>query len=400
MASLTIIVEGVEQRVPLENAAVTLGRGLESDVRLKDIKASRRHCQVVKTAKGYQCVDLSSGNGTYVNGVQIKTQMLGSGDKITIGSTTILFEETAKPAVSSKAPTSKIPVAAPPAPSKTATAKIQVAPTRRTTSRAEGSKPVSQGALKPVASSPSKSGTRVGKTTGRAPTVRPSRPTADAPRRKSPVIALVAGGAAVLLLAVGGFFFFGSKDNSDDVRSRVDHLMKKAHEAEVAGKTDLAIQDYNKALKLCQGDLLKQKAQDITRLLAQLEASRAPAPALKPDPKQPEKKGPDAQARRTEITQKYKLTGEDADWGGALKEWNDFLSKKPAADAETVAQAEIRSIQGKAKADLDRLRKKAAALAQENKMAEAVALLKQQQARFEGSEVLPDLEAAIKQYDR
>src|SRR5688572_4718496 len=94
MASLTIVVDGVEQRFPLESAAVTLGRGLESDIRLKDIKASRRHCQIVKTPRGYQCVDLSSGNGTYVNGVQIKQQLLDAGDKITIGSTTIAFEET------------------------------------------------------------------------------------------------------------------------------------------------------------------------------------------------------------------------------------------------------------------------------------------------------------------
>ena len=93
MASLTVVVEGVEQKIPLEAASVTLGRGLESDVRLKDIKASRRHCQVVKTSKGYQCVDLSSGNGTYVNGIQIKSQALNPGDKITIGSTTILFED-------------------------------------------------------------------------------------------------------------------------------------------------------------------------------------------------------------------------------------------------------------------------------------------------------------------
>src|SRR5947207_4338513 len=164
MASLTIVVEGAEQKVPLQSATVTLGRGLESDVRLKDIKASRRHCQIVKTAKGYQCVDLSSGNGTYVNGVQIKTQMLGSGDRITIGSTTISFEDAAaapkppsspaRPAVSAKAPTAKLPMiaAAPHSPApKIATESVPVAPTRRTTERVEAVKSASQGALRPVA---------------------------------------------------------------------------------------------------------------------------------------------------------------------------------------------------------------------------------------------------------
>jgi len=403
MASLTIVVDGVEQKIPLESAAVTLGRGLESDVRLKDIKASRRHCQVVKTPKGYQCVDLSSGNGTYVNGVQIKSQMLASGDTITVGSTTILFAETAAPAVSSKAATGKIPVAAPPppAPSKTATAKIPVAPTRRTTSRVESAKPASQGALKPAAPLPSKSGTRMGRATGRTPSVRPARPSAEGRRSKSPVIAIAAG-AVVLAAAVGGFFLFRSKDNSEEIRSRVEHLMKKAHDEEAAGKTDLALQDYTKALQLCQGDLFKQKARDITGLMAQLELSRAPAPVPKPVPLEPEKKGPDAQARKSEIDRKYKLTGDgaEADWGGALKDWNEFLEKKPAGEAAAIAQKEIRSIQAKAKTELDGLRKKATALAQDNRMAEAVALLKKRLTRFEGSEALPDLEALIRQYDR
>jgi hypothetical protein len=122
---------------------------------------------------------------------------------------------------------------------------------------------------------------------------------------------------------------------------------------------------------------------------------------VKQDSKDPApEKGPDAKARRSEIHQKYKLAGDDADWGGAVKEWNDFLAKKPAGEAASFAQEDLRAIQGKAKADLDRLRKKADGLAQENKMAEAVSLLKQQLSRFEGTEVLPDLDAAIKKYDR
>src|SRR5438067_4023672 len=158
MASLAIVVDGVEQRFPLETAAVTLGRGLESDLRLKDIKASRRHCQIVKSPKGYQCVDLSSGNGTYVNGVQIKSQLLSSGDKITVGSTTITFEDAAsRPAakpVAPKAATGKMPVAAAArvepvaASSKSATARIAtenvpVAPTRKATARVEAVKSAS-----------------------------------------------------------------------------------------------------------------------------------------------------------------------------------------------------------------------------------------------------------------
>src|ERR1043166_4589066 len=82
MASITIVTEGGEESHPLGAAAVVLGRGLESDVRLKDIKASRRHCQIVKTPQGFQIVDLSSGNGTFVNGVQVRQQLLAPGDKL------------------------------------------------------------------------------------------------------------------------------------------------------------------------------------------------------------------------------------------------------------------------------------------------------------------------------
>jgi tetratricopeptide (TPR) repeat protein len=323
-----------------------------------------------------------------------------------VGSTTILFVEEAKPAVSAKAATGKIPVAAPaaPAPSKTATAKIPVAPTRRTTSRVEAAKPASQGALKPASSMSSKSGTRVAKATGRTPSARPARPASGAPpKKKSPVIAIAAG--VVVLLAIGvAVVLLRSKDTSEETRSRVEHLMKKAHDEEAAGKIDLAIQDYNKALQLCQGDLFKQKARDITGLVAQLERSRAPVPAPvpRPDPQVPEKKGPDAQAFKSEVDQKYKLTGDaaTADWGAALKDWSDFLEKKPAGDAAALAQKEIRAIQANAKTELERLRKKAAALDKDNRMAEAVALLKQHLGRFEGTEALPELEALIKKYDR
>src|SRR5262245_6324925 len=93
MASITFLTDGVEQRYPVDGAGVTLGRGLESDIRLKDIQSSRRHCQIVKTPRGFEVVDLSSGNGTFINGVQVKQQVLNPGDKIQIGSTTITFHD-------------------------------------------------------------------------------------------------------------------------------------------------------------------------------------------------------------------------------------------------------------------------------------------------------------------
>jgi hypothetical protein len=430
MASLTIVVDGAEQKIPLQSATVTLGRGLESDVRLKDIKASRRHCQIVKTAKGYQCVDLSSGNGTYVNGVQIKTHMLGSGDRITIGSTTISFEDgaprapepaAARPAVSAKAPTAKLPVVAAPAPRppapKAAPEGVPVAPTQRSTARVEAVKSASQGALKPVSqgglkpvdpakAGGAKPGTRVNKS-GRLQTARPSRPAAEAPRKKSPAL-LIAAAVVVLLLGAGAFFLFGSHDGDDKVRTQIDQLVKKAEKADKADHLDEAIQAYGKALELCQGDRYKLRASEIKKLLDALEARRsagsAAAGAGSKETAAPEK-GPDFQAKKTEIAARHKLGADPsgANWAAALKDWNDFLKGKLPADTKAKAEGEIRALQAKAKEDAERLCKKADALAQENKMAEAVDLIKQQLFRFDHPDLKDlheELESSLKKYDK
>ena len=426
MASLTIIVDGTEQRYPLDSAAVTLGRGLESDIRLKDIKASRRHCQIVKTTRGYQCVDLSSGNGTYVNGVQIKTQMLDGGDKITIGSTTISFEDAAKgppPAkpVSSKGPTAKLPVvsASAPASAKTATGKIgagvQAPATRKSTvkveavkSASQALKPVSQGALKPVsqgglkpATQPvSKSASRLGKPVSGTRGTRPRPATPEAGPKKSPVL-LIAIAVGVLALGGGAAWYF-TRDGADQVGVQINQLIKKAETAEKEEKFAAAVADYRKALELCQGDRYKYQARDIAGRLKHLEARPGgDAPKTDPAPKEPEK-GLDLQAKRMEISDKYKLAGDPAaaDWSGAVKEWTDLSKGKPAGDLKSKIDVEIKAIHAKAKQDLDRLRKKAETLAQENKMAEAVDILKQQKPRFEHTDLYADLDAAIKQHEK
>jgi pSer/pThr/pTyr-binding forkhead associated (FHA) protein len=404
MASLTIVVEGVEQKVPLESASVTLGRGLESDVRLKDIKASRRHCQVVKTPKGYQCVDLSSGNGTYVNGIQIKSQMLSPGDKITIGSTTVIFEDAPRSAVSSKAGTAKLPVVAAPAPAKAAsprvaTAKVQVAPTKRTTERREPAKSGSQAAIKPATHPVSKSGSRLGRISGRTAPSRPPRPPMEAPAKKSPLL-LAGGVAVVVLLGAGAFFFFRPKDNGDQVRDQIEQFMKKGDAAKSEERYEAAVLEYRKAFDLCQGDRYKIRASEISKLIAQIESRKGPASSTKIEKKEAPNKDGEFQAKKMEIVEKHKLSDPaSADWGGALRDWTEFAAHKAPADTLR-EQAEIRVLQAKAQEDASRLKEKADALTKENKMAEAVDLLKRQSGRFEGTDAKVELDAAIRQLDK
>ncbi len=78
------------------SAAVTvLGRDASADLVIDDPGVSRRHAEVRITHDGpHQQVivrDLGSTNGSYVNGDQVGTEQLGEGDRLTIGSTTLIF---------------------------------------------------------------------------------------------------------------------------------------------------------------------------------------------------------------------------------------------------------------------------------------------------------------------
>jgi len=74
----------------LERDRTVLGRGDKVDVRLIDDGISREHAQIVKEGDQLFVEDLGSTNGTYCNGERVKRHALAEGDKILIGSTTIL----------------------------------------------------------------------------------------------------------------------------------------------------------------------------------------------------------------------------------------------------------------------------------------------------------------------
>jgi diguanylate cyclase (GGDEF)-like protein len=84
--------------IPLEREEVILGRALEADVRINDPKVSRKHARIntirdpKKKNNSYTLTDLSSRNGTLLNGGKIKTETLQTGDKITIGEHILRFE--------------------------------------------------------------------------------------------------------------------------------------------------------------------------------------------------------------------------------------------------------------------------------------------------------------------
>jgi diguanylate cyclase (GGDEF)-like protein len=67
-----------------------MGRGDKVDVRLVDEGISREHAQLVQQGDKVILEDLGSTNGTFCNGTRVQRQPLAHGDKILLGSTTIL----------------------------------------------------------------------------------------------------------------------------------------------------------------------------------------------------------------------------------------------------------------------------------------------------------------------
>jgi diguanylate cyclase (GGDEF)-like protein len=84
--------------IPLERSQVTIGRALEADVRINDLRASRLHARINSTLDietdetVYSITDLSSTNGTLLNGELITEAPLNDGDKIVIGDHLFRFD--------------------------------------------------------------------------------------------------------------------------------------------------------------------------------------------------------------------------------------------------------------------------------------------------------------------
>ncbi len=78
-------------RFPVDDDIV-IGRDSDVGITVQDDGVSRRHSAIRRSTNGEFIIeDLGSRNGTFVNGVRIGTAPLHSGDKVAIGSTTILL---------------------------------------------------------------------------------------------------------------------------------------------------------------------------------------------------------------------------------------------------------------------------------------------------------------------
>ncbi len=81
-------------RMKLPAKALRIGRVPDNDVVLSDLNVSRYHAELRKSSTGsYEIVDLSSHNGTFVNGQRVSSQVLTEQDLVSIGSSTFRLKD-------------------------------------------------------------------------------------------------------------------------------------------------------------------------------------------------------------------------------------------------------------------------------------------------------------------
>jgi pSer/pThr/pTyr-binding forkhead associated (FHA) protein len=98
------------KRFAVGSQPLTFGRDGGNDVVLASLLASSVHAELRPEAGGYALVDRGSSNGTWVNGVQVTTRQLRSGDEFVIGGMAFRFESFEARADGRAAPSGSAPV--------------------------------------------------------------------------------------------------------------------------------------------------------------------------------------------------------------------------------------------------------------------------------------------------
>jgi pSer/pThr/pTyr-binding forkhead associated (FHA) protein len=71
---------------------VTIGRAPDCDLVLADPTVSKHHLELRRQGSDVRLIDLSSTNGTRVNGLGVRDRVLVDGDEIRLGATVLRYE--------------------------------------------------------------------------------------------------------------------------------------------------------------------------------------------------------------------------------------------------------------------------------------------------------------------
>jgi FhaA, N-terminal domain/FHA domain len=81
----------VKERISLASSPVTVGRLSINDIVLGDSNVSRRHAEFRSDGGQWVLTDLGSTNGSLINGKPVTQRQLKDGDRLTFGSTDLVF---------------------------------------------------------------------------------------------------------------------------------------------------------------------------------------------------------------------------------------------------------------------------------------------------------------------
>jgi pSer/pThr/pTyr-binding forkhead associated (FHA) protein len=84
---------GTQRLIPLSRPITHIGRGLAADIRIADLRVSRRHTILAQQADGLRVLDDRSSNGTFLNGREVQGATLHDRDVIGIGPVVLRYVE-------------------------------------------------------------------------------------------------------------------------------------------------------------------------------------------------------------------------------------------------------------------------------------------------------------------
>ncbi len=84
--------DGRSRRIVIDGGSLTIGRATDNDLVARDGRVSRHHGRIVGRRGTLVYADLGSTNGSRVNGVLVGEVVLGAGDRLDLGETSLIVE--------------------------------------------------------------------------------------------------------------------------------------------------------------------------------------------------------------------------------------------------------------------------------------------------------------------
>ena len=95
---------GRERLFPLRKRTTTIGRDIESDLRVALPSVANRHCELKFDGDELRLIDLGSTRGTLHNGQSVTEATLGPDDRVTVGTVTFQVRMSDEPAAAQASP--------------------------------------------------------------------------------------------------------------------------------------------------------------------------------------------------------------------------------------------------------------------------------------------------------